>query len=270
MTHTLFDKHRLEGAPNFRDLGGLPAADGRHIKPARLLRCGHLEYLTDTDCRRLTEDYRLRTVIDLRTDRELLRHPDTILPRVSYIRCPIFQQKAEGVTRETVASVSHAESAIAMAKNMEGNAFERMKGLYEVFFEAEGIAAYARFFDLLLEQKEGAVLWHCTMGKDRCGTAAVLAETALGVPWEYVLEDYLYTNVRLADHTNATVAEALAVGASPELMEQFRIMDSVHPEFLAAAVAKAEGISGSLMDFIRTKLGMSEDKLLRLRELYLE
>ena len=270
MIHDLFDAHRLEGAPNFRDLGGLPTADGRHIKPNRLLRCGHLEYITPADCRRLTEDYRLRTVIDLRTDKELLRHPDCILPHVDYVRCPVFQQKAEGVTREEAAAMSHVESAIAMAERMEGNAFERMKGLYEMFFEAEGIAAYSRFFDLLLSQEDGAVLWHCTMGKDRCGTAAVLTEVALGVPWEWVLADYLYTNDRLAVHTESTVTDALAAGASPALMEQFRIMDSVHPDFLSAAVTKAECLSGSLMDFIRDKLGMTDEKLNRLRAMYLE
>ena len=59
MIKALFDKHRLEGAPNFRDLGGLPTADGRHIQYGRLLRCGHLAYITPEDGTRLTEEYQL-------------------------------------------------------------------------------------------------------------------------------------------------------------------------------------------------------------------
>lgn len=270
MIHALFDKHRLEGAPNFRDLGGLPTADGRHIRPGRLLRCGHLEYITEADSKKLLEDYGLRTVVDLRTENEMHRHPDTVLPGVTYLRCPIFEQKAEGVTRETVVVNDPVASAVAMASKMEGRAFARMKELYGVFFQEEGIRHYQEFFRILLEQEEGAVLWHCTMGKDRCGTGAVLVETALGVPWELVLADYLYTNERLQPITEGTIAQALAQGHDPALLEQFRIMDSVHPDFIGQAVALAEALSGSLMDFIETRLEVSPADLERLRALYLE
>ena len=56
MIYELFDKHHLDGAPNFRDLGGLPAADGKHIKYGRLLRCGHLAYITKADEQNLLND----------------------------------------------------------------------------------------------------------------------------------------------------------------------------------------------------------------------
>lgn len=270
MIHTLFDKHRLEGAPNFRDLGGLPAADGRRIKPGRLLRCGHLEYLTAADCEKLLQDYGLKTVVDLRTDRELLRHPDTILPGVTYLRRPVFQQSAEGVTREAVRAMSHVESAMSMARNMDGHAHERMAELYRIFLMEEGIAAYTAFFNDLLAQEDGALLWHCTMGKDRCGTGAVLVETALGVPDPLILADYLYTNRRLRPQTEETIAAALAQGEDPALMDQLRIMDSVHEDYLAVIYKAAEECSGSLMQFIREKLEMTDEKLEKLRNMYLE
>jgi len=270
MIQALFDKHSLEGAPNFRDLGGLPAADGRHIKPARLLRCGHLHDITAADGEKLVNDYGLKTVIDLRTTNEMARRPDTLLPEVTYIHCPIFEQKAEGVTRETVVAGDTVDRAMAMAEKMEGNAHERMKSLYATFFAPEGIEHYREFFNILLQQDTGSVLWHCTMGKDRCGTAAMLVETALGVPAPLVLEDYLYTNERLALRTADIIREALRRGAAPSLMNQFRIMDGVHPEFLQVIYDTAEAISGSVEAFLREQLDMTEEKLTRLRAMYLE
>ena len=37
----------LEGLPNTRDIGGIPAADGRYVKHARLIRSGALERATE-------------------------------------------------------------------------------------------------------------------------------------------------------------------------------------------------------------------------------
>lgn len=270
MIHELFDKHRLEGAPNFRDLGGLPAADGKCIKYGKLLRCGHLAYITAEDARKLTEDYHLRTVIDMRTENEMNRRPDTRLDGVEYLRCPIFEQKAEGVTRESAVAISPVESALQMAHNIHGfDPHERMKGLYGKFFDEEGLQNYAKFFDLLLRQEEGAVLWHCTMGKDRCGTGALLLEVLLGVPEELILADYLYTNERLVPVTEETIRQARLIEDDDELMDIIRIMDGVHPDFPAELKAIAEAMCGK-EEFIRDKLGMTDEKLTKLRELYLE
>ena len=51
----------LRGAPNARDLGGLPTMDGRTIRPGLLLRSGELAGITEPDAQTLTE-YPLRTV----------------------------------------------------------------------------------------------------------------------------------------------------------------------------------------------------------------
>ncbi len=271
MMHALFDKHRLDGAPNFRDLGGLPAADGKHIKYGRLLRCGHLAYITDEDARKLCEDYDLRTVIDMRTENEMNRRPDTKLEGVEYLRCPIFEKKAEGVTRETAVLSDPVSSALRMAHDIQGcDPHERMKGLYGRFFEEEGLQNYAKFFDLLLSHEEGAILWHCTMGKDRCGTGAMLLETALGVPSELILADYLYTADRLTPVTADTIRMARLLEDDDELMEIIRIMDGVHPDYLDVLHQKAEDLCGGMDALIREKLGMTEEKIAKLREMYLE
>ena len=271
MIHSLFDRHRLEGAPNFRDLGGLPAADGKHIKYGRLLRCGHLAYITQADQETLRTDYNLKTVVDMRTANEINRRPDTKIEGVNYLRCPIFERPVEGVTRETAVPNDPVESALRMAHNIEGyDPHQRMIEFYGRFFEDDGLRTYAKFIDILLAQEDGALLWHCTMGKDRCGTGAVLLETALGVPAELILADYLYTNDRINHITEETIKQARLVEDNDELMEIIRVMDAVHPDYVDAIHRYAEELCGSLERLIREKLGMTEDKIMLLRKLYLK
>ena len=61
----------LEGAANVRDVGGLPTVDGRTTRPGVLLRADNLQDLTEADVRRLVDDLRVRTVLDLRSTGEL-------------------------------------------------------------------------------------------------------------------------------------------------------------------------------------------------------
>ena len=56
----------LTGAFNFRDLGGLPTADGRRTRPGRLFRSDTLQALTVADVTHLVASLGVVLVIDLR------------------------------------------------------------------------------------------------------------------------------------------------------------------------------------------------------------
>ena len=67
----------LSGAPNARDLGGIETADGRVLRPGRLIRSGMLSRLDDNDISYL-KNAGLRTVVDFRTTAERLQKPDRL------------------------------------------------------------------------------------------------------------------------------------------------------------------------------------------------
>ena len=71
----IFERYLLRGAPNARDLGGLPTMDGRKVRAGVLLRSGELARITDDDAQTLSQ-YPLRTVVDFRTDLEREQKPD--------------------------------------------------------------------------------------------------------------------------------------------------------------------------------------------------
>ena len=63
MQDTPLRHHNLQGASNFRDLGGYATADGRSVRWRHIFRSNHLGHLTETDIgvvRELGVKHRLR------------------------------------------------------------------------------------------------------------------------------------------------------------------------------------------------------------------
>ena len=261
-----FERWLLRGAPNARDLGGLPTMDGRTIRPGLLLRSGELAGITEPDAQTLTE-YPLRTVVDFRTDLEREQKPDRVLPGVQYVHCPIVQQAAAGLTREEQADPYAA--VVAHAKTMAGRERAFMCELYRsLVTQAFSIAHYRQFFALLLAQTDGALLYHCTAGKDRVGVGTMLLLTALGVDWPVIVENYLITNERMAASTDCLLTAVVDYDLSEAERDVIRTFDRADAEFLTAARDAAAERYGSVDAFLQA-LGVGAAERAEIRARYL-
>lgn len=264
----------LQGAPNARDLGGIETKDGKRVKHGRLIRSGMLSRLTDADIAYL-HDIDLRKVVDFRTEAERRQKPDRLPEGAEHIICPMLEDKLEGISRDKPETDDEeAERTVKMAlrlmqRGRDGG--EQMKSLYPVLVTMEhSVEHYREFFDILLHHEEGALLYHCTMGKDRVGTATALLLSALGVEREGIYADYMLTAERCAPGTERLVAACRSYTSDPEVLEFIRMLDSVRPDYLDAAFDTIDEHYGSLEAFLRDKMCLDDEKRARLRELYLE
>ena len=85
----------LDGATNARDLGGLPTDTDASTAPHRLLRSDNLQGLTPEDVRLLVDVIGLRTVVDLRTNVEVMMEgpgPLTREPAVTIRHLSLFPE----------------------------------------------------------------------------------------------------------------------------------------------------------------------------------
>ena len=241
------ERYLLRGAPNARDLGGLPTMDGRKVRAGVLLRSGELAGITDADAQTLSQ-YPLRTVIDFRTDLEREQKPDRVLAGVRYIHCPIVQQAAAGLTREEQADPYGA--VVAHAKTMAGKERAFMCELYRGLVTREfSVDHYRQFFALLLAQ---------TAGKDRVGVGTMLLLTALGVDWPVIVENYLITNERMAASTDCLLTAVKDYDLTEAERDVIRTFDCADVEFLTAARDAAEARYGSMDAFLSQALGVGE------------
>ena len=114
--------------------------------------------------------------------------------------------------------------------------------------------------------------FNCSAGKDRTGIAAALLLTALGVPRETVIEDYLLTNryldakKLLAPGSQATANTDWAKAANP-VMRAFMAADR---RYIEAAFAVVDSHAGGAKGYLKDELGLGSGELSKLRGLYLK
>jgi protein-tyrosine phosphatase len=247
----------LEGGQNFRDMGGYPADDGRSVKWRTLFRSGSMHHLTVEDFATL-QALGIQTIVDLRSTNERNREPlgecDGFVP-VVFAEPYVFADSQLG----------KALPSSDMEADHARRAFERAYGFIPYQFTKQFQAIFAQ----LLAGKVPIVI-NCSGGKDRTGVASALVLTALGVPRDTVVEDYLLSKV----HFRPRMAAESPVGAdrrwqnmAPELMDVLR---GVEQTYLEAAFAAIDEQSGGLDEYFRTELGLARADLEQLKILYLE
>lgn len=264
----------LTGAPNARDLGGIEAANGRRIKPNRLIRSGMLARLTDEDVEYL-KSAGLKTVVDFRTSAERVQKPDRVIDGAEYIVCPMLEDKTDGITCDKPESEDEeAQRTLKMARRLmehDPDGVRQMRSLYPILVTLDhSIEHYRKFFEILLNHEDGALLYHCTMGKDRVGTATALLLTALGVPREGIVADYMITRERCAPGTQRLLNNCRKFTDDEAVLEFVYRLDTVQEDFIAATFETIDEVHGGMDRFLRDKMGLDAAAIDRLKALYLE
>lgn len=157
-------KSLLSCSNNTRELGGFRTADGGITKNNVYWRSDVPENSTDRDVELLLSAH-ITTVIDMRTEAEIQRTPDTLadIPEFEYHHFPITE--GSGVP-ESLEAVPLSYISIATAENMH------------------------KVMKVIAEAEKG-VLFHCTAGKDRTGVVSAIILMTCGVDRESVVRDYV-------------------------------------------------------------------------------
>ncbi len=165
---------KVEGGVNVRDLGGYLTKDGYTTRWRTLIRSAGLDHITDKGQRQLL-DYGVKTIVDLRDDREVIDYPDVFAHgnHAHYVNLPL------------------SPSGFA-----SGTDYAHLGELYCQYLSAfqvnigKIIAAIA--------ESEAGILFHCAVGKDRTGIVSALLLDLVGVPVEVIAEDYALTTPQIA------------------------------------------------------------------------
>jgi protein-tyrosine phosphatase len=236
----------LQGATNFRDLGGYKGEGGRPLRARRLFRSDHLAGLTTEDHATLAQLGITRS-FDFRGVHERAAQ--------SY-QVPGLTQHTLAI-EPTVAQQMHALAQAGLALTPT-----RMEALMQELYRRlvnDSAPVFADWFGRLLDDPSPLV-FHCTAGKDRTGIAAVLLLHALGVDAAVVEQDYLLTNRHYQQPKaldDRIPADALAV------------LWSVQPSFLHTALGHIERDHGGLDRYLAGRMKLSAAARNRLQAHYL-
>jgi protein-tyrosine phosphatase len=243
----------LQGAANFRDLGGYTTADGEHVKWGKIYRSADISKLTDADlgilkAKNITYD------VDLRGHQESAQAPDRLNPNTDYILCP-----------------AGSDSLNTWMKDMAHIKGKGGDSLMVVFYSKTTYLAdrYKPFFNKLLNlPADQSLVFHCTAGKDRTGIGAALLLYSLGVPYETIVKDYTATNYyRAGENEKAINGMVSYMHIDKDVATG---MLQAKKEYLDATFAAIVKQYGSVDNFLKTQVGLDDQKIAKLKSEYLE
>ncbi len=169
-----------DGMLNMRDLGGFPAGEGSTVRWGLLYRSDSLCKLTSAG-EQLLRERGVRTVIDLRTRKELADNPNPL-------------RKRDGIAYhniELMAPNSPLPSWCDVCLPDESRAYPAycIIKLYWDWLENRK-DQFAAVLGLLGDAHALPAVFHCAGGKDRTGMVAALVLALCGVTDQLIAEDY--------------------------------------------------------------------------------
>ncbi|MET0887381.1 MAG: tyrosine-protein phosphatase [Mycetocola sp.] len=251
----------IPGLFNGRDLGGLPAADGRIIARGRLYRAEVLGYAGADELysRWVPEqtaalrDLGIRTVIDMRGAAETVATPSAWREAARAKRGLSFpiDDGGEGTARDYVGMLVAGEMGRFSATDMGEHYVATLENRADVFVSA--IDAIANGAPALV---------HCTEGKDRTGLLVALVLSLLGTPSRAIVEDYRLTEIWRPDRALAWAPRFAGTGLD---LERFRVLYESPPAAMEIALGHLETVHGGAQSFLMTRGGMPAKTVSRLR-----
>jgi len=259
----------LDGQPNFRDLGGYKTIDGKTVKWGQVYRSGELPRLTNEDVM-ILESLGIKTVISFLSQPEIDAKGEDRLPEgVKEISIPIDTEDGTGgLAKEILIARQTGDfSNVPVEINPE---------IHKLLINIAN-KEYAQLLREVLDSSNRPMVFHCSHGIHRTGTATALLLTILGVPWETIREDYLLSNLSRKEEVDHRLVQlrklaAKNQGITPDEVDMtntnaFYILEA---EYIDAALDEAIKKYGSMDNYIKEGLGITDEEIQKLKDALLE
>lgn len=244
--------HSIEGALNFRDLGGHRAGSAQ-VRRGMLYRSAMTHNISAEGLSRLVEEFGLRTVIDLRSEEEIVEYGTAPFATagVAYHHHPVISRAA-----------SPPEIMEQYRKDMREGAFDWTASYLRMI--ENGGAAFRAVFEVIAAPGGMPAVFHCIAGRDRTGVAAALLLGSLGVTADDIAEDYASTGTHLRRHADRFARQAERLDLTTEQMAgileteaeaMHRFLDEIERRHGSVeGVVLALGVPATTVEHLRERL----------------
>lgn len=244
----------IEGAVNFRDLGGYRAGSMR-VRSGLLYRAGMTHRITPEGLRTLADRYGIRAVIDLRAETEL--RDDGIgafeAAGIRHIHAPVFSNILYPAEEQQVRMEAMRNGTYDWA-----DSYLRMTEV--------GGEAFRTVFRAVADPGSLPLVFHCAAGRDRTGVTAALLLGVLGVDADTVAADYARSGEFLLPHAARFIRGSARGRLTEEQMGRILATRAgVMYHFLATLAQRHGGAEG----YARS-IGVSDGEIAAIRAALLE
>lgn len=266
----------VKGIVNARDLGGYDLQKGETLRNSVLIRAAHLAEATDADLSYLS-GIPVAKVIDFRKEEEKRGKEDRMIPGAEYIVLPIDASgNAAGQASEKEKKKLSKGKKFDIRKLIVFAAFNDKakivaREMYPtLLFDPKCQMQFAEFFRQVLSTENGAVLYHCTQGKDRTGIASALLLAALGADRKTIVADFDATNKVYEDDVRKYSRRVRFWGGKEEEIAVVKAFMGCNTENFVKALERVDAEYGSLEAYLEQVLGVTAADREVLRERYLK
>ncbi|MBA2384185.1 MAG: tyrosine-protein phosphatase [Actinobacteria bacterium] len=231
-----------DGCLNVRDLGGHTTEDGFLTRFGAVVRADSIRQLSDAGWAALAH-YGVGRIVDLRFHDELEADPPREVP-AEVVHVPVFPDPATGAWAEIDALSAAAPDHATATRDVY---------LTLLRLVPEGFAAAV---EAVADAPEGAVVIHCTAGKDRTGLVTALLLRLAGVSVADVAADYALSAAYLRERARPWVEEA---ETEEELRRRERII-ATPAEAMVGVLEELRRRFGGVAGYLRE--GGADDEML--------
>lgn len=239
-THGYLRHLPIAGTHNLRDLGGYSTVDGKITRWHTFLRGDALHRLSPTGQQQLL-DLGVRTIIDLRFPYEVESEPNVFAGKSSVNYHHISLMSGLSAARPTPSAIARQASLEVIYRGILDHCQLTVRTIFEV----------------INQEKEGTVLFHCTAGKDRTGLIAALLLGIANVETETIAKDYALTDQYLGALKDELRKKAAAAGQD---MTEYEHMLESKPEAMRNTIGYINQQYGGVAAYLQ-HIGLYKSQL---------
>ena len=249
----------LDGGINFRDIGGYSNSQGRTVKWRKIMRCGHLARLSDSDLDTL-EAIGVSKIHDFRRSEEQAQSPS----------CAVRAEFIDDY-QISIGDISRFWEFLFDGQLTADSSHQLVVNSYRSCIDVV-IPAFSRFMRNIVDNADNASVFHCSAGKDRTGMAAALILSALDVPRQTIVDDYMLTIEHYDSDALIEIVEGHLRDAKVEQWDRDWLIPycSVHEDNIVAFLEAIDERYGDVKTYLTSALGLSVADLDKMHSCYLD
>ncbi len=238
----------FKSVANFRDIGGYQTSQGYTVAWRRVFRSGEFARLTKEEYRRIKEEIKLATIIDLRSEFEIERQG-------------IGLPTETGIKYHNVSFLT--DDSNNKADEQRYKDLTNMGDFYILFTRNKEFGtSIVRALEIIAERENHPLVFNCAIGKDRTGILAGILLSVLGVEDRDIIEDYTLSGPYVEEIRQRLVSE----GKMPEDVKHMPdFFWKAAPESMKALLSALRRDFGSIENYLES-MGSADSLTERLKK----
>ena len=242
----------MDSIQNTRDMGGyFNFHKTKMTRWGKIFRSGELSAISNRDSFRLN-NLGIKTIIDLRGKDEI-------------IAAPVKYEKAKIISIPIpLRDMDIVKSRIGEGTMRKGDAMLYMQDTYLNYVNQDN-EQFGRALKVFLDKDNYPILISCSMGKDRTGFLSAMLMSAVGVPEETIIRDYISSN----DYINISQLAYKARDLSTDSQESITVLLSANESLMDLVFRQIRKEYGSTDKFLSKGLNLTEKEREKLKDIVL-